>query len=127
MRFLTLLLLTLFSLSIAHMKLNSSYLHSLEKAEELRVKELYIEQGVTYIEDQMIIMAKNGYSEYSIQDCDHNIHDPIPLQSSVTPKNYNYLKAEIIESISKVLGELCEDCTQRRREVNHCIVYTISW
>jgi hypothetical protein len=78
----------------------------------------------------MIEMAKSGYSTFSIQDCNDTQYFQIPTfidDSSISPKNYYYLKEEVIASISYELKDLCEDCIQYQKRVNDCVLYTISW
>ena len=121
---------SLFSFSNASLLLNASYLHSLEKVEEDRVKSFLIQKGVLYIQSQMIEMAKNGYSTYSIQDCDDTRYFQLPSfidDANITPKNYAYLKEEVISSISQELRASCEDCIQHQKRVNDCVIYSISW
>ena len=129
-------LLFIFSLSLffpvlsgSFLQMNVSYLRSLELEEERRVKNDFIERGIYYIQSQMIQMAKNGYSEFSLEDCDTHFHNPLLMEhdDSITPKNYNYLKPEIIQSISENMKELCNDCIQTKKKINDCTLYTISW
>ncbi len=111
------------------LQMNSSYLRSLELEEETRVKNHFIEKGIHYIQSQMIQLAKNGYSELTIEDCNTHFHHPLLIEhdASITPKNYNYLKPEIIQSISDQMKELCIDCVQSKKYINNCTLYTIYW
>ena len=110
---------------------NVSYLRSLEKIEEEVVLNKYVNLALYKLEHMMITYAKNGYNEISIKDCDYNfnlIDYDLINYNDLTPKDYNYLKPQIIEKIEKeIKNELCSDCMIHKKKVNDCNIYTILW
>jgi hypothetical protein len=110
---------------------NVSYLRSLEKIEEEVVLNKYVNLALYKIEDMMITYAKSGYNEISIKDCNYNynlIDYNIINYDDLTPKDYNYLKSQIIERIeTRVKSELCDDCIIHKKKVNDCNIYTLLW
>lgn len=110
---------------------NVSYFRTLEKIEEENIINKYVDIALYKIEHMMITYAKNGYNEISIKDCDYNynlIDYDIITYSDLTPKDYNYLKPQIIEKIeTRVKSELCDDCMIHKKKVNDCNIYTILW
>ena len=106
-------------------------MRSLEKIEEEVILNKYVNLALHKLEHMMITYAKNGYNEISIKDCDYNfnlIDYDIINYDDLTPKDYNYLKPQIIEKIEKeIKNELCNDCTIHKKKVNDCNIYTILW
>ncbi len=110
---------------------NVSYLRSLEKMEEEKIINKYVNIALYKIEDMIITYAKNGYNEISINDCNYNynlIDYDIIKYNDLTPKNYNYLKPMIIENIkNNIKEELCNDCIINEQKINNCIIYKLLW
>ncbi len=110
---------------------NVSYLRTLEKIEEEVLINKYVNLALYKLEHMIITYAKNGYNEISIKDCDYNfnlIDYDLINYNDLTPKDYNYLKPQIIKQIEgKVKNELCNDCMIYKKKVNDCNIYTILW